>query len=112
MEKQINKLLSDILGCIARIETFTADIHSFDEYQSNALVQNAVERNVEIIGEAVNSLLKISPEIAITSARKIVNTRNLLIHGYDSVDSATVWVILRKHLPVLKEEVSQLLPSV
>lgn len=68
-------------------------------------MQNAVERNVEIIGEAVNSLLKISPEIDITSARKIVNTRNLLIHGYDSVDSATVWVILRKHLPVLKEDV-------
>lgn len=75
------------------------------------MVQNAVERNVEIIGEAVNSLLKISPEIAITSARKIVNTRNLLIHGYDSVDSATVWVIIRKHLPVLKEEVLKLLPT-
>ena len=105
MEKQVNKLLSDILSCIARIDEFTKDIHSFEEYQSNTLVQNAVERNVEIIGEAVNSLLKISPEIDITSARKIVNTRNLLIHGYDSVDSATVWVILRKHLPVLKEDV-------
>ena len=109
MEKQINKLLSDILGCIARIEELTSEIHSFEEYQSNTLVQNAVERNVEIIGEAVNSLLKISPEIAITSARKIVNSRNLLIHGYDSVDSATVWVILRKHLPILKEEVARLL---
>lgn len=108
MEKQVNKLLSDILSCIARIEEFTKDIHSFEEYQSNTLVQNAVERNVEIIGEAVNSMLKISPEIAITSARKIVNTRNLLIHGYDSVDSATVWVILRKHLPVLKEDVMRL----
>ena len=86
-------------------------MHTFDEYQANTLVQNAVERNVEIIGEAVNSLLKISPEIAITSARKIVNTRNLLIHGYDSVDSATVWVIIRKHLPVLKDEVLKLLPT-
>ena len=111
MEKQINKLLSDILACAARIEDFTAVMHTFDEYQANTLVQNAVERNVEIIGEAVNSLLKISPEIAITSARKIVNTRNLLIHGYDSVDSATVWVIIRKHLPVLKEEVLKLLPT-
>ena len=81
MEKQINKLLSDILACTARIEEFTVAIHTFDEYQSNALVQNAVERNVEIIGEAVNSILKISPEIAITSARKIVNTRNLLFTG-------------------------------
>ncbi len=43
--------------------------------------------------------------------RKIVNTRNLLIHGYDSVDSATVWVIIRKHLPVLKDEVLKLLPT-
>lgn len=109
METQINKLLSDILICINRIEIFTKDVISFDDFQSNALVQNAVERNIEIIGEAVNSLLKISPEISITSARKIVNTRNLLIHGYDSVDLATVWVIVRKHLPVLKDEVTELM---
>lgn len=109
MEKQVNKLLSDVLSCIGRIEQFTEEIHVFEEYQANALVQNAVERNVEIIGEAMNSLLKISPEINITSARKIVNTRNLLIHGYDSVDTATVWVIIRKHIPVLKEEISRLI---
>ena len=107
METQINKLLSDILNCITRIEDFTSTIHTYEEFQSNTLIQNAVERNVEIIGEAVNSLLKISPEMAITSARKIVNTRNMLIHGYDSVDSATIWAILRKHLPILKDEVTQ-----
>lgn len=109
MEQQVNKLLSDVLSCISRIEQFTEGIRVFEEYQANALVQNAVERNVEIIGEAMNSLLKISPEINITSARKIVNTRNLLIHGYDSVDTATVWVIIRKHIPVLKEEISRLI---
>ncbi|MBR4917671.1 MAG: DUF86 domain-containing protein [Bacteroidales bacterium] len=109
MEKQVNKLLSDVLSCISRIEQFTEEIRVFEEYQANALVQNAVERNVEIIGEAMNSLLKISPDINITSARKIVNTRYLLIHGYDSVDTATVWVIIRKHIPVLKEELSRLI---
>ncbi|MBO7587647.1 MAG: DUF86 domain-containing protein [Bacteroidales bacterium] len=109
MEMQINKLLSDILACINRIDDFTKETASFDDFHSNTLLQNAVERNIEIIGEAVNSLLKISPEISITSARKIVNTRNLLIHGYDSVDTATIWVIVRKHLPVLKEEVVDLL---
>jgi len=109
MEVQINKLLSDILNCINRIEFFTKDIVTFENFNSNILVQNAVERNIEIIGEAVNSLLKILPDIPITSARKIVNTRNLLIHGYDSVDSATIWVIVQKYLPVLKNEVTKLL---
>ena len=109
MDNQTNKLLSDIIACIDRVEHFTNEMQSFEEYQENMLVQNAVERNIEIIGEAVNSLLKISPDIAISSVRKIVNTRNLLIHGYDSVDSATVWVILRKHLPLLKAEVIELM---
>lgn len=109
MENQTNKLLADILSCIERVEDYTRSVQSFEEYLKNTLIQNAVERNIEIICEAMNSLLKISPNISISSARKIVNTRNLLIHGYDSVDSATVWVIIRKHLPILKEEVANLM---
>ena len=109
MDTQTKKLLTDIIGCILRIEEYTKGINTFEIFNSNMLIQNAVERNIEIIGEAMNALLKMDPEIPISSARKIVNTRNRLIHGYDSVDEATIWVIVCKYLPILKKEVTALL---
>ena len=109
MDTQTKKLLTDIIVCILRIEEYTKEINTFEIFNSNMLIQNAVERNIEIIGEAMNALLKMDPEIPISSARKIVNTRNMLIHGYDSVDEATIWVIVRKYVPILKKEVTDLL---
>ena len=66
---------------------------------------------IAIIGEAMNRILKLYPEIPITSARRIVNTRNYLIHGYDSLREDLIWAIVIKHLPLLKSEVTQLLQS-
>lgn len=57
----------------------------------------------------MNRIKKIEPEIPISSARKIVNTRNLVIHSYDSLDKEILWGIVIKHLPVLKREILQLL---
>ena len=65
-----------------------------------------------IIGEATNKLLKIAPEIPITKARKIVDTRNYMIHGYDSVSHDMVWSIVINHLPLLKEEVVKILTEI
>lgn len=78
------------------------------------MLQSAVERNaecrpLEIIGEATSKLLRINKEILITNARKIVNTRNRLIHGYDDIDNTEIWAILINHLPILKKEVNILL---
>lgn len=109
METNIKKLLTDIRQSILRIEQYTASLNNITEYSSNTLVQNAVERNIEIIGEATNAILKINAEISISSARKIVNTRNQLIHGYDAVDVAMIWSIVRNHIPILKQEVETLL---
>ena len=64
---------------------------------------------MEIIGEAVNNLLKLQPEIKITSAQKIVDLRNLIIHAYDAVNNEMIWVIIIRYLPLLKSEVEQLL---
>lgn len=66
---------------------------------------------MEIIGEAVNRLLKLQPDIGITSAMKIVDQRNLIIHAYDSINNEMIWAVVSKHLPVLKTEVEQLLSS-
>lgn len=73
------------------------------------MLRNAVERNLEIIGEATNKILQIQPDIAITNSRRIVDTRNKIIHGYDEIEDVNIWVIIINHLPTLKLEVNQLL---
>lgn len=64
---------------------------------------------LQLIGEAVNNILKIDSDIAISSARKIVNTRNYIIHGYDSLDNEILWSIVINHIPKLKDEIASLL---
>jgi len=73
------------------------------------MLQNAVERNLEIIGEATKRLLELYPDIKITNARKIVDTRNRISHGYDDIENTEIWNIIINHLPVLKNEVEKLL---
>ena len=73
------------------------------------MLQDAVERNIEIIGEAVSQLLKSDTTLNITNARRIVDARNKIIHGYDEIEPAQIWAIVNNHLPVLKFEVELLL---
>lgn len=68
-----------------------------------------MERKLEIIGEAMNQALKLDENLPITNARKIVNARNKLIHGYDEIDKVLVWEIVVNHLPILKKEALALL---
>ena len=69
--------------------------------------KRAVERNIEIIGEAMNRILKHDGKIEISNSRKIVDVRNRIIHGYDSVSDDVIWGIVIKNLPVLQKEVEQ-----
>lgn len=64
---------------------------------------------MEIMGEAMNQALKINPNIPITASRKIVDTRNFVIHAYDSLKPDTLWGIVINHMPLLKKEVEALL---
>ena len=64
---------------------------------------------MEIIGEAANRILKIDPNVNIDNARKIVDLRNWVIHGYDKVDDVIIWGIVSRQLPILKEQVDKLL---
>ena len=72
-------------------------------------MRRSIERELEIIGEAVSKILRIDPDIAINNARKIVSLRNQVIHSYDDVDNETAWGIIINHLPKLKENVDKLL---
>ena len=105
MTDQGKKFLSDILQAIALIESFVVDVKDFDDYLIDRKTQSAVERQLGIIGEALNKFEKLFSDSQISNARKIVGFRNRLIHTYDSVDPSMVWAILKNHLGPLKEEV-------
>jgi uncharacterized protein with HEPN domain len=109
MDNRSKKLLYDIYTAINNINTYIGDNRTFEFYENNAMLQDAVERNIEIIGEAVNSLLRIEPDIEITNARRIVDARNKIIHGYDEIENTQIWGIIVNHLPVLLSEVERYL---
>jgi len=109
MKNKAKKLLFDIVTSIDNIDKYIGEEKYFDFYDKNSMLQDAVERNLEIIGEAMNKLLSIEPEIEISNSRRIVDARNKIIHGYDDIENAQIWNIIINHLPVLKREVANYL---
>ncbi|MDG5800775.1 DUF86 domain-containing protein [Marinilabiliaceae bacterium ANBcel2] len=107
MRREIRKYLFDIKTSIDSINEYLGKKRNFFEYQNNKLLRRGVEREIEIIGEAMNRALKLDPDLDIKNARQIVDTRNWVIHGYDKVDDVVIWVIVSKHLPALKTEVEK-----
>ena len=71
--------------------------------------KSAVERQLAIIGEALNNIRKLEPELTIENAVQIIGLRNRLIHAYDSTDDTVVWAIIKKYLPKLKEEIKHII---
>ncbi|MCM1140401.1 MAG: DUF86 domain-containing protein [Muribaculum sp.] len=110
---RILKRLEDMLGSIDAIESYVDRFpRRFDIFHSESMYRSAVLYHIAVIGEALNQLLKLSPTIKISSARKIVNTRNNVIHGYDSLDDEILWSIVINHLPTLKAETTQLISEI
>jgi uncharacterized protein with HEPN domain len=109
MKLEINKLLFDIKESIESIENYLGDKRDFNIYLSNKMLRRAVEREFEIIGEAMNRLEKIDSTIKISSKKQIINMRNRVIHGYDKIDNEIVWGTIIRHLPSLKQEIETLL---
>ncbi|MCX6180624.1 MAG: DUF86 domain-containing protein [Bacteroidetes bacterium] len=105
MDKQIGKWLVDIINCINEIDSYFVDTpKELDTYRQNLMLRRAVERDLEIIGEAVNRIRKKQPDINISSAEKIVQFRNVVIHAYDTIADELIWGVLINHLPVLKKD--------
>jgi uncharacterized protein with HEPN domain len=109
MSNEARKWLTDIAEAIQNITIHLDGKLDFSVYQANITIRRAVERELEIIGEATNRLLKVDNTIAITNAQRIVDLRNRVIHAYDAVDDAIVWSVVVNRLPALKQEVDQLL---
>jgi len=109
MTKEVQSWLIDILNSIEEIESFLPNERNFKKFQSDLKTKRAVERNLEIIGEALNRILKVDPDISISNKKKIIGTRNRIIHGYDKVSDEVLWGIINKSLPILKSEVQEFL---
>ncbi len=109
MKSEIKTWLADIDQAIIEISLFTPSPIDFFEFKKDLKGQRAVERNIEIIGEAISRILLLDPNINITNARKIIDTRNRIIHGYDTVSEKIIWSIITRDLPKLEKEVKSLL---
>jgi len=105
MKREVKKYLFDIKTSIDSINSYLGESRNFFEYQNNKLLRRGIEREIEIIGEAMSRILKIAPELLIENARQIVDTRNWVIHGYDKVDDVVIWGIVSNHLPKLMKEI-------
>jgi uncharacterized protein with HEPN domain len=109
MDNDVKTWLYDILTAIEEIESFFLDTPKcYADYCNDVRTKRAVERNIEIIGEAMTRILKQDSTIEISNARKIVDVRNRIIHGYDSVSDETIWGIVIRHIPILKTEIKSI----
>jgi uncharacterized protein with HEPN domain len=110
MDREIKSWLYDIYKSIEEIEQFLPEgKRVYEEYKNDLKTKRAVERNLEIIGEATNRIKGKDESFQITNSRKIINLRNRIIHGYDNVSDELIWGILINDLPRLKSEISKYL---
>ncbi|WP_269222939.1 HepT-like ribonuclease domain-containing protein [Flavobacterium sp. IMCC34518] len=108
MTEKSKKYLSDVLMAIHLIREFTFDIIDFNIYDKDRKTQSAVERQLVIIGEALNKLRQTEAEIVIENDKQIIGFRNRLVHAYGSIDNSIVWAIINRHLENLKNEIENL----
>ncbi len=109
MQLESKKYLFDIERAAGLIRDFTRG-KSFSDFESDLMLRSAVERQFEIIGEALNQLLKIDADTAgeISDYRHIIAFRNILIHGYAEIDNRLVWGVVESKVPILIDEVDEL----
>lgn len=112
MQREPAAFLWDVREAIGHIREFIEGFDS-ESFQTDGLVQSAVERKFEIIGEALNQLSKIAPDVAarIPDTKRIIGFRNILIHGYAVLDQTIVWRVIEEHLPTLETAVQKLLDA-
>lgn len=108
MDSEIKTWLYDILQSVTEIESYFGDKpRKFEDYSKDIKTKRAVERDIEIIGEAVNRILKRDSNFEIANAQKIIGARNRIAHGYDKISDDLIWSIVINHLPKLKSEIQK-----
>lgn len=106
MDEDVKVWLRDVLDAIEEVESYFSVVPKrFDEFLRHPMCQKAVERQVEIMGEAINRILRRIPDFPLPNARSVVQTRNRVIHSYDSVTPEFLWSLVIKFIPRLKEDI-------
>jgi uncharacterized protein with HEPN domain len=106
MQPKLLKYILDIESIIQEIEKVKQlTENNFNTFRSEILYQRAIERDLEIIGEAIRKMIEIDPNIQISSAKNIIGLRNIISHAYDSVEPELLWGIIQNNIPVLYKEV-------
>lgn len=108
MDNRVKQYLFDIEQSIEDVKSYVSAVDSLEDYENDKMIRRAVERELEIIGEAIGRILKIDPDIKIPNARKIISLRNKIIHGYDEVDNVIIFTVATKHLDILKKDIEKL----
>jgi uncharacterized protein with HEPN domain len=113
MPRDIRAYLFDIAQACVLLRQFTIG-KTFAAYKADPMLRSAVERQFEIIGEALNQALRLNPGLAsrISDTNRIIAFRNRLIHAYASIADDVVWGVLETNLPTLQWEVEVLLREV
>jgi uncharacterized protein with HEPN domain len=99
MNDEIRKWLFDIIASIDSIDNYIGNRKIFEEYEKNKILRRAVEREIQIIGEAVSRILRFDPDVKINNAFQIMATRNRIVHAYDAVNNSIIWGMVVNHLP-------------
>lgn len=108
MNAKALKHILDIESILGEIEQIKLRVeNNFITYQKDFIIKRAVERDLEIIGEAVKKLTELDPTIKLSSIKKIIGLRNMISHAYDSIDEL-IWAIIQKDIPILQEEIEKL----
>ena len=110
MDDYIFVYLNDIRKSILEVESYFVDYPMrFETFEKDYKTRSAVERKVEIMAEAINRIHKIASDFQIPNARGIVDTRNRIIHAYDSVRPEFLWGLVIRHIPNLKKDIEEIL---
>lgn len=111
MDIRIQSWLHDISKSIDEIFLFLGERRDFKSYLADIKTKKAVERNLEIIGEAVYRILKVDNEFELENAKNIIGTRNRIIHSYDNISDEIIWTIISRELPELKIQIEEILKN-
>lgn len=109
MNPKALKYILDIESILEEIERIKIRVdNNFNQYKEDFVMKRAIERDLEIIGEAVKNLLDQEPTIHLTSAKKIIGLRNRISHAYDSIEDELIWGIIQRDIPLLKKEIQKI----
>lgn len=109
MDDYIIVYLNDIKKSIMEVESYFEDYPKrYECFEKDYKTRSAVERKVEIMAETINRIHKIDPNFQIPNARGIVDTRNRIIHAYDSVRPEFLWGLVIRHIPQLKKDIEEI----